>query len=61
VLSGVSTETSLSLDEVRELLKLMGILNQNTTKDPRMLYTLEVDYVEFVKHLEFQPANTSRR
>ena len=56
VLSGVSTETSLSLDEVRELLRLTGILNSSTAKDPRALYSMEVDYAEFVKHLEFTPA-----
>jgi hypothetical protein len=55
VLSGVSTETSLSLDEVRELLRLTGILNSSTAKDPRALYSMEVDYAEFVRHLEFTP------
>ncbi len=55
VLSGVSTETSLSLEEVRELLRLTGILNTTTSADPRALYSMEVDYAEFVKHLEFAP------
>ncbi len=55
VLSGVSTDTSLSLDEVRELLRLTGILNPTTAKDPRALYSMEVAYEEFIKHLEFEP------
>ncbi len=55
VLSGVSTETALSLEEVRELLKLTGILNASTSQDPRALYSMEVDYAAFVQHLEFTP------
>ncbi len=55
VLSEVSASTSLSMEEVRELLSLTGVYNAATAADPRALYSLEIAYEPFVRHLEFLP------
>lgn len=56
VLAEVDAPTSLSVDEIQELLRMTGILNEQTLKDPRTLYAMEVDYRAFVRHLMFAPA-----
>jgi hypothetical protein len=38
---------------VNELLRMSGILNEDTMRDPRLIYTLEVDYAAFLRHLMF--------
>jgi hypothetical protein len=53
VLCEVDTPSALTLDEVNELLRMSGVLNEETLADPRRIYTLEVDYAAFLKHLMF--------
>lgn len=53
VLAEVDTPSALSVEEVQELLRMTGILNERTLKDPRTLYAMEVDYSALVKHLTF--------
>jgi len=53
VLAEVDSPTALSVDEIHELLRLTGILNQSTLRDPRALYAMDVDYRAFVAHLLF--------
>ena len=53
VLAEVDSPTALSVDEIHELLRLTGILNSSTLKDPRALYAMDVDYRAFVAHLLF--------
>jgi Ca2+-binding EF-hand superfamily protein len=55
VLMEVQGATALSRDEANELLRHTGVLNAAAAADPRALYSMEVDYAAFVKHLEFAP------
>lgn len=55
VLAEVDSPTALTVDEIQELLKMTGILNETTMRDPRTLYSMDVDYKAFVKHLLFSP------
>jgi len=60
VLAEVDSPTALSVDEIHELLRLTGILNASTLRDPRALYAMDVDYRAFVAHLLFvSPAAAS--
>jgi hypothetical protein len=53
VLAEVDSPTALGVDEVQELLRMTGVLNETTLRDPRTLYAMEVDYRAFVRHLMF--------
>lgn len=53
VLAEVDSPTALSVDEIHELLRLTGILNASTLRDPRALYAMDVDYRAFIAHLLF--------
>jgi len=55
VLAEVDSPTALTVEEIQELLKMTGILNETTMRDPRTLYSMDVDYKAFVKHLLFSP------
>lgn len=45
------SSTTLTLDEVTDLLRLTGVLTAASAADPRTLYSLEVDIRALVKHL----------
>jgi hypothetical protein len=55
-LAEVDSASALGVDEVHDLLRLTGVLNETTLRDPRTLYAMEVDYRAFVRHLLFAPA-----
>ena len=53
VLCEVETPSALSIDEVNELLRMCGMLGDLQLKDPRAIYSMEVDYRALVRHLTF--------
>jgi hypothetical protein len=59
VLAEVDAPSALRVDEIQELLRMTGILNETTLRDPRTLYAMEVDYRAFVRHLMFAPPTSS--
>jgi len=55
ILAEVDSPSALGVDEIQELLRMTGILNESTLRDPRTLYAMEVDYRAFIRHLMFNP------
>lgn len=53
VLCEVETPSSLSIDEVNELLRMTGMLSDMQLRDPKAIYALEVDYKQLCRHLTF--------
>jgi Ca2+-binding EF-hand superfamily protein len=59
VLAEVDSPTALTVDEIQELLKMTGILNETTMRDPRTLYSMDVDYKAFIRHLLFSHSSST--
>lgn len=53
LLCEVDAPSSLSIDEVNELLKMTGILGELQARDPKAIYATLVDYTALVKHMTF--------
>lgn len=59
ILAEVDSPSALGVDEIQELLRMTGILNETTLRDPRTLYAMEVDYRAFIRHLMFTPSSAT--
>ncbi len=59
ILAEVDSPSALGVDEIQELLRMTGILNESTLRDPRTLYAMEVDYRAFIRHLMFTPSTAT--
>lgn len=55
VLAEVAAPTALSMVEVQDLLRMSGILTPEVSADPRLLYSMEVNYSDFIRLMAFVP------